>query len=192
MSVENANVSYMTEETFETDDLSACYKPDVLQQKIPDTTLTAIGTGTTVPLQSIGVPTVLIFCTRETSGISEDVCRMVDTKYKLNTQVFVASVVHLETVPRFFRFIAEGAMEQSYREMLKKLPERLQDGEYVYILPDWTGAVTHAVGLSGVGHTAGIVVLDAEGTIQGVYQGDNPKEATMEMLAKVMPVTRDA
>jgi hypothetical protein len=191
MSVENANVSYIPKETVDTDESSACYQTDVLQQKIPDTTLTAVGTGTTVALQSIGVPTVLIFCMRETSGISEDVCRMVDTKYKLNTEVFVASVVNLEIVPRFFRFIAEGAMEQSYHDMLKKLPERLQDGEYVYILPDWTGAVTHAVELEHVNRTAGIVVLDAEGTIQGVYQGDNPKEATMEMLAKVMPETSD-
>jgi cytochrome oxidase Cu insertion factor (SCO1/SenC/PrrC family) len=106
--------------------------------------------------------------------------------YDLISQVFVASVVNLEVVPWPFRFIAESAMRNVYQELVAKLPDRLTDKDYIYILPDWDGTVTKAVGLHDVQRTAGIVVLDAEGTIVGMYQGEEPEETMMALLATII------
>jgi hypothetical protein len=156
------------------------------ENKIPSVTLTAIGNNTPIDLQAIGKPTVLIFCTRETAGISEDICHKIDSKYQLISEVFVASVVNLEVVPWPFRFIAESAMRNVYHDLIARLPERLTDKDYIYILPDWDGSVTKAVDMPGVNRTAGIVVLDAAGTIVGTYQGDNPEEALLELLEQAV------
>lgn len=157
---------------------------DAGQRKLPRATLTAIGSGRKVAIDSLGKPAVLVFHTRETIGVSEDMNHVVDDHYVLAEEVIVASVVDLHVVPSPFRFIPEAAMTKSYREVEERLPERLDASTHVLILPDWDGAVTRAVGAKHVNKTAAVVVADADGTIVGIYQGDDPTTAALGFLEK--------
>lgn len=156
------------------------------KDSIPATTLTSVGSHVNVSLQEIGMPSVLIFCTQETAPMTEKTILLIDTKYALMQEVFVAGIVDLRIVPWMFRFIAEAAMTNSYHDALTRVPERLADRQCVLILPDWDGSVTRAVGFQGVNHTAGIVLLDASGTIVTTFQQDDPGDAVLAALDKLM------
>lgn len=160
--------------------------------KVPHVTLTAIGSKREVALQHIGKPTVLVFCTQETSDASEAVNHFVDKHYDLVTEVVVASIVNLQVVPWPFRVIAETAMKKSYQDVVNRLPAGMTGEEYVVILPDWDGSVTKAVGLRHVDKKAAVVVLDETGTIVGKHQGDNLNDATLALLEKIMHPKHDA
>ncbi len=159
---------------------------EAINGKIPNITLTAIGSKRHIALQHIGKPSVLVFCTRETSEASEAVNHFVDKHYDLVTEVVVASIVNLQVVPWLFRDFAEKAMNKSYQEVVSRLPAGMTGEEYIIILPDWDGSVTKAVGLRNVDKKAAVVVLDETGTIVGKHQGDNLNDATLAFLEKIM------
>jgi hypothetical protein len=154
--------------------------------KLPPITLTAIVTRTNVALQNIGKPAVLVFCTQETASTTEAIIHVIDSKYKLISDVFVAGIVDLRVVPKWFRFIAEAAMGTSYRDALGRVPKRLSDRECVFILPDWDGVVIDALGFQRVNQIAGIALLDETGTIVATYQQDDPGKHILAKLDDMM------
>lgn len=151
---------------------------------IPSVTFKTVFTNKSVTLDKIGKPAVLIFCTRETSQVSETISRKIDTKYELVHDVFIGSIVDLHVVPYLFRFIAESAMVNAYHDAFKQVPERLKERDCVVIMPDWEGAMAKALGLRDLCRSASVVVLNADGTIVGMYQGERLEDATLILLEK--------
>ncbi|MCA9917211.1 MAG: NAD(P)/FAD-dependent oxidoreductase [Anaerolineales bacterium] len=149
---------------------------------LPSATLTAAGSGRQVVLTDVKRPSVLIFHTQETAAASTAVNQAVRAKYPLATSVFVASVVDLHTLPKLFRRFAESAMRKSYEEAASTLPHGMKPQDYVVILPDWDGGVTRAFGLENVDKQAGVAVLDGNGRLVGVYQGDALAEQVMKLI----------
>ncbi len=69
------------------------------------------------------------------------------------------------------------------------LPDDLEAGEYVLILPDWDGRAVKAVGLQGVDEQAGVVLLDRNGRVIDIYQGDEAAEAALQMVSSHLQLT---
>ncbi|MCA9934268.1 MAG: NAD(P)/FAD-dependent oxidoreductase [Ardenticatenaceae bacterium] len=150
---------------------------------LPSTTLTTAGSQRKVTLTQLKRPSVLIFHTQETAAASAAVNQAVRAQYPLADSVFIGSMVDLHNLPKLFRRFAESAMRKSFEEAAAALPAGMKPEEYVVILPDWDGAVTQAVGLQDVDKQAGVAVLDGNGRVVGVYQGDALVEKVMGLLA---------
>jgi len=145
--------------------------------KITAKTLIAIGSERKIPLQEIGIPAVLIFHGRETAGAAKVINRPIRDRYPSSSQLTVASVVDMHSVPRLLRGMAEGIMLQAYQEASNELPDDMPVEDYMLLLPDWDGGVTRSVGLRDTNRKAGIAVLDSQGNILGVYQAEADPEA---------------
>ena len=154
-------------------------------EKIPSVTLTSIGSGRKVKLDSIGVPAVLIFHGRNTSDAVRAVNGPVRDRYPGASSLLVASVADLHSAPRLLRGVVEAFIKDAYEEAVQELPEGWKPYDYLLILPDWDGKVTRAVGLDNTYRTAGVIVLDSQGIIIGVYQGKNLVSQTLALLEKI-------
>jgi len=155
------------------------------REPLPDLTLTAAGSGRAFSLASLGAPAVLVLHGQDTAAASDQVNQAVRERYPLASDVMVASVVDLRGVPRMFRRFADGAMKKAYQKAAGNLPRDLSPEEYVIILPDWDGSVNKAVGVENVDKHAAVVVLDGEGRVVGVRQGDDLGAAATGLLAAV-------
>ena len=152
--------------------------------KLPDDTLKAAGSGREIALDKIGKPAMLLFHTQETAaqaGAVNQAIRAVEA-YAAAEDVMIANIIDLHTVPKLFRNFAERAMRSSYEEAAAALPEGLNSEDYVLILPDWDGAVTKAAGLKDVNQMAGAAMLDADGNLIGVYQGEAAVESALDLV----------
>lgn len=154
-------------------------------EKMPSITLTSIGSGRKVKLDKIGTPAVLIFHGRNTSEAARTVNGPVRDRYPDASRLLVASVADLHSVPRLLRGVVEAFISDAYEEASQELPEGWKSYDYLLILPDWDGKVTRAVGLDHTDRTAGVVVLDSQGNITGVYQGRDLIGQTLVLLNKI-------
>jgi hypothetical protein len=154
--------------------------------KIPPLTLVAAGSGRKLSLQRLGVPAALIFHNQDNAALAGQVNNAVRKHYPLASQVLVASVANLQGVPRLFRGMAEGAMRKAYQDASVNLPAGVKAEDYVIILPDWDGKLTSSVadsgGLEDMDKTASIAVIDAEGALVGIYQGQDLAQKAVEFL----------
>ena len=157
-----------------------------LVTKILPVTLAAAGSGRKLSMGSLGKPAVLIFHSQENAGEAGKVNRAVRGQYPLASQVLVASVADLHRVPRLFRGMAEGAMRKAYQEAAASLPAGLKAEEYVVILPDWDGALTSSVVEAGAAvdpdRAALVAVINGQGGIAGIYQGEDLGEHALQFL----------
>ena len=76
-------------------------------------------------------------------------------------------------------------MGDAYEEASQELPEGWKPYDYLLILPDWDGKITRAVGFNNTDRTAGVVVLDSQGNIAGVYQGKDLVGQSLALLEKI-------
>ena len=152
--------------------------------RIKPLSVTAAGSGRRLTLGELGVPIVLLFVWQETSAVVDPVHRAIRDKYPLASQVLFASLADLRGIPRIFKGMVEREMSKGYREAAAELPEAARPEDYVIIIPDWDGRVCKAVGLRDTQKVPGLAVLDADGGLVGVYQGDDPVQATLDLLSK--------
>ncbi|MBC8330722.1 MAG: NAD(P)/FAD-dependent oxidoreductase [Anaerolineae bacterium] len=152
--------------------------------QLPATTLKAIGSGREIALDKIGKPAMLLFHTQETAEQAAKVNAAVRdvARFAKAENLFIANVVDLHSVPKLFRNFAERAMKSSYEEAAANLPAGYASEDYVIILPDWDGEVTKAAGLKDVNQMAGVVMLDADGNLIGVYQGEAAVESALDLV----------
>jgi hypothetical protein len=155
--------------------------------ELPAATLKAAGSGREIALDKIGKPTMLLFHTQETADQAAGVNTAIRdvAQYAQAENLLIANVVDLHGIPKLFRNFAERAMRSSYEEAAAGLPENLSPEDYVIILPDWDGTVTKAAGLEKVNEAVGVVVLDAIGTIQGVFRGEAAIGQVLQLLEKM-------
>ncbi len=150
-------------------------------------TLKAAGSGREIALNAIGVPAMLLFHTQETAEQAAKVNTTIRDveRFTKAENLFIANVVDLHGIPKLFRNFAERAMKSSYEEAAAALPADYAPEDYVIILPDWDGSVTKSAGLEKVNELVGVVVLDAEGNMQGVFRGETAVGQALQVLEKM-------
>jgi hypothetical protein len=127
--------------------------------------LTAVGSGRLLSLQSPGVATVVICFAQETQAGIEAIEQAVRECWSSPSDVLVAHVVDLHKVPSIFRRIAEGILAKEHQQAVEALSEGQDSFDHVIILPDWQGAVATALGLEDPSKQHGWAVLSAAGQL---------------------------
>jgi hypothetical protein len=157
---------------------------DAQLRPAPNITLKSAGSGRQVTLNKEGLPLVLLCVAQGTAGGVEPIREAVRHRYPDARTVVIASVVDLKGVPRLMRKMAEGVLNNRYKENAARLDEGKDARDYVVILPDWKGEVAPALGIADVGKQLGVAVISSRGEITGVYQGDDPAAAAVEILER--------
>jgi hypothetical protein len=152
--------------------------------RAPSVTLQAIGHGRKIKVDDIGVPAVLICVGRETSSQARPVVEAVRAKYPTVADVVIANIADVRGFPRMLRKVAEQLMKSSYKDAVEGLDPGKTPEEYVLILPDWDGDVLTPLGVEDVSKQIAVAVIDADATLIGVYQGDDPASHAVELMEK--------
>ncbi len=128
-------------------------------------------------------PLVLLFHNQHSLDSVRDLQRSVRNRYPSAQDVTVASVADTSRAPRLLRGVIEAALKRAYVEASKFVPSDLDPADYVIILPDWSGEVTRAYGVGNVDREGQVVVIDGKGLLVGSYQGAQPGQAALSLLA---------
>lgn len=146
-------------------------------------TLTAIGTGRTLDIAALDAPLVCICFAQATQTGTEAIEAAVRARHATATDVLIAFVVDLHTVPGLFRGIADGILKSEYEKAVAGLPPDQTPYDDVIILPDWDGGFIGALGFErDVSAQHGVAVFGTDGTLLGTAQGDGAAEATLSLL----------
>jgi prolycopene isomerase len=147
-------------------------------------TLKVIGSNREVKLDAIGKPAVLLFHTQETAeqAAAVNAALRATSDYQNCESLFIANIVDLQSIPKLFRGFAEKAMKESYAQAASALASGRKPEDYVFILPDWDGCVTRSFGLKDTNKSAGAAILDANGNLVGVCQGNALEQETLSLL----------
>lgn len=147
----------------------------------PATRLLSIGSGREIELRERGgVPLVLVFHLHGTASAAESVNRAV----RGGGEVTVASVVDLSLVPTLYWGTVWIVLRQAYEKTAAELPPGVDPEEYVMILPDWGGRITRSFGLRDTGLVAAVAMIDGDGWVSGVHQGEGLAELVLEWLER--------
>jgi hypothetical protein len=157
---------------------------DEQRQRAPKITLKAAGSGRQVTLDSEGVPLALVCVGQGTAGSVDAIRTAIRERWPEARSAMIASVIDLRAVPRLMRKMAEGALANRYKENTARLPEGRNPRDYIVILPDWKGEVIAALGVADVTATPAVAVINAAGKVAGVYQGDDPARAAVDLLER--------
>ena len=150
----------------------------------PAVTLKAIGHGRELTMNAMGVTTLLVCVARETSDQASPVVTSVRERYATAEQVTIVNVADTRPFPKLIRKIAEQLMKSSYNDAVKNLAEGRTPEKYVLIVPDWDGAVLGPLGIEDVTKTIAVAVINRDGEVVGVYQGDEPAAQALAMLER--------
>lgn len=139
-------------------------------------------------LDRLGTPMVLAFLWVDTQYLSEKITQAVRDRYPDASQVLVANIASLRGIPGIFHGLAEGEMKKAHKETVEKLSDGMDPGDYVIILPDWKSECARALGLRDISSKPAVAVLDEDGGIVGVHQGepDTLEEAALKLLSEVI------
>jgi len=154
------------------------------RRNAPAVTLKANGHGRKIQFDDIGTTALLICVARETSDAPGPIVEAVREKYVTAEEVLIINLADTRPFPRLIRKIAEQIMKSSYNDAVKNLQPGSKPEDYVLIVPDWDGDVLEPLGIDDVTKTIAVAVIDRAGKVVGVYQGDNPAKAAMELLAQ--------
>ncbi|AHY47813.1 AhpC/TSA family [Rubrobacter radiotolerans] len=143
----------------------------------------ASGSGRRVSLRSCaGRPLVLVFHGRENAEVVQRVNRALRERYPRAEELTVASVIDLSFVPPLYWGVASMELDRAFRQAAAELPDGVDPKDYVVILPDWTGSTTRKYRARGARHEAVSVVVDADSTVLGTVEGDDPAEPILAAL----------
>lgn len=148
---------------------------------VPALTLRAAGSGREVALQRCDVPLVLILPTQDTADAVEGIRTAIRVRYPDPSRVLVCSVVNVSGVPRLMRKVAEGALNNRYREASGRLAEGLDPRDFIVILQDWKGDVAGWLGAKEAKRLT-VAVLAPNGRFVGAAQADDPAAAAIQFL----------
>lgn len=156
--------------------------------RAPNFEITAIYTKHKFVLREcLGTPVLLVFLTESTQKQVREISDAVRDKYPELSQVIVANIVDLRFVPSLTRRMAEGIMNNAVKNAIKEIPKRYDPAEYLLLLPDWSARVSKGYQVEDVDKNVALIMIDADGIIQGSYQGDHPAEGALELIAKTQP-----
>jgi len=152
----------------------------------PAVTLKANGHGRELTFNRLGVPAVLVCVARETSDLASPVVTAIRDRYETAEQVLIVNIADTRPFPRLIRKIAEQIMKSAYKDAVKNLKPGRNPEDYVLIVPDWDGDLLEPLGVDDVTKTIAVAVVDAQGGVVGVYQGDDPAAHALEMLERAI------
>jgi hypothetical protein len=155
-------------------------------KRVPDVTMKAFGHGREVRFAALGVPAVLTCVARETSEKAQPVARAVRDAYPLISQVLVANIADVRSIPKLLKKIVEQLMKSSYKSAVENLAPGRTPEDYVIIIPDFDNELLGPLGVDDVTKQIAVVVLSASGEVAGVYQGDEPAVAALKLLGAAM------
>ena len=151
---------------------------------VPSAPYKAIGHGRLMQLDALGVPAVLVFVGRETSEQAQPIVPAVREKYPEVGQVLICNMADVRGIPKLLRKPVEMLMKSSYKDAVDGLEPGRTAEDYVLILPDWDAAAYDALGVKDVSKLAAVGVIDRDGKIVGMYQGEDAAAEALAMLAK--------
>ncbi len=135
-------------------------------------------------MDEIGAPAVLLCVGRETADQARPVVEAVRAKYPTAADAVIANVADARPFPKLLRKVAEQIMKSSYKNAVDGLEPGKTPEDYVLIMPDWDGDVLNPLGVEDVSKQIAVAVIGADGTIAGVYQGEDPATQVLELLEK--------
>ena len=159
--------------------------PQFILDLMPDVMLTAVSSERIVQLNQPTNVAVYVFHGQNTAKAAARVNTAVRSQYPVSDDPLIASIVNLDNVPKMFRRIATNAMQKSYEKASQALPPGESPADFIVILPDWDGAVTKGLGFIDVDKQAGVVVVDQNGQIITINQGDNLAPIVLDALANL-------
>ena len=154
--------------------------------RMPDKTITAIGSGRKFNLQNFGAPTVLIFHFRNTAETARNLNDSIRDKYPSASDILVASVLDLHSIPKLGRGATEAMVGREYKKAAGGLKDDQDPEDIIIILPDWNGQMTKALGFKDTNNQIGLAILDSSGYVVETYQEENPEGEILSLVDKVM------
>lgn len=153
----------------------------------PEFSLAAIKSGRQIsPVSTKGNVLGMVFHGRETVHAVVEINTTVRPLYPDPKPVILVSVVDLSIVPRLLHGAVRPMLEQAYDQAAREVPKGYDPADYVYLLPDWSGAVTKAFRVKDTGKAAAVVVIDPRGHVAGSYQGPQPGPATLSLVQQAL------
>ena len=154
------------------------------QEMMPAVVLTAAGSNRTLDLRDLPVPTLLLFHDQNATDTATAINLAVRQKLPKADQILIGSVPDLSGVPRFFRGVAQAAMDKGYRDGAQQMSAGYDPADYILILPDWDGKVTQSTGFQHLDKTPGLLLMERTGRILGKFQGADPAKRVLDLLAQ--------
>ena len=144
--------------------------------------LEAVGTQRLIDTSALDRPAVYICYGEATQHGANAIEAAVREAYPAS-QVLVAHVIDLHTVPSMFRGVARSILNAEYAKAVDALPPGETAEDYVVILPDWDAAFVTALGLADVTKQLGVAVLAKDGALQGLAQDGEVAAETLQLLS---------
>lgn len=151
-------------------------------RSVTDVPVKAFGHGRELRLAGLDVPAVLVCVSRETSQQAGPVTRAVRETYPEVSQVLVATIADVRSIPKLLRKVVEQLMKSNYNDAVKNLAPGHTAEDYVIIVPDWDGEVLGPLGVDDVTKQIAVAVIAPGGKVALVHQGDEPATAVLEAL----------
>jgi hypothetical protein len=150
----------------------------------PAVTLKAVGHGRQLTFNAMGTTTLLVCVARETSDKAPDVVNTVRERWREASQVTIVNLADARPFPRLIRKVAEQIMKSSYNDAVKNLEPGLKPEDYILIVPDWDGHVLAPLGVDDVSKTIAVAVINKQGDVVGVYQGDDAPAQAVALIER--------
>lgn len=144
-------------------------------------TLEAVGTQRTIDVATLDRPAVFI-CYAEATQHGADAIEAAVREHHAASEVLVAHVIDLHTVPSLFRGVARGILNSEYEKAVAELPAGETAEDYVVILPDWDAAFVTALGLPDVTTQLGVAVFGPDGMLRGLARQEEVTAETLRLV----------
>lgn len=148
--------------------------------------LTAVVSKRQIVLNRLDVPTLFVVVGQDTAAAAWDIITQVRAVRDDPATLQVATIVDLRQVPRLLRKMGEKALEARYQQRAEALEPGQDPAQRVIIMPDFDGKALDAFGLSDVGKQLAVAMVAPGGRAIGVYQGDDPASAAIDLVAKAL------
>lgn len=153
----------------------------------PEFSLTTVKSGRQIsPASCKGDVLGLVFHGRETVQAVVEINKAVRPLYPDPKPVVLVSVLDLSIVPRLLHGAVKPMLEQAYDQAAREIPKGYDPADYVFLLPDWNGAVTKSFQAKDTSKLAAVVVIDPRGQVVGSYQGPQPGPATLGLIQRAL------
>jgi hypothetical protein len=143
--------------------------------------LEAVGTQRLIDTAALDRPSVFICYAEATHHGAEPIEAAIRERYAAS-QVLVAHVIDLHTVPSLFQAVARNILNSEYEKAVAELPPGETAEDYVIILPDWDAAFVTALGLQDVTKQLGVAVFAQDGSLSGLAQDAEVAVETQRLL----------
>lgn len=156
-------------------------------QPAPQFTITAVKSGRRVSQSDCrGTVLGLLFHGRENYRAAVEINTSVRPVYPSAAEVTLASVLDLTVVPRLLHRAVKPMLEQAYEQAAREMPAGYDPADYVFLLPDWNGALYKAFRVKNADKVAALVIIDGAGTVIGSYQGPQLGEAALKLVQQAI------